>query len=321
TKLRGMFALAIYDTERRTLILARDRFGIKPLFYAPRKDRIVFASELPALLQMSGIDTRPDKQAIYDFTALGYIPAPETFYMGIRALQPGEILQAQLNGDQILWNTRKYHSWSIAPNPAMTLAEAADRAEELVTGAVEKQLESDVPLGSLLSGGIDSSLVSGAAQKALHGELRTFNVRFPDKRFDETWAAETVAKHIGSRHESLDMETVQGTWDHVTSLLCHAGQPFADTSLFGVNAISRLLRQRVRVAISGDGGDEAFGGYDVYWRIPRIVSWQMLPFPLKRAPAMALNALSWFGVSPRLSHRMEELAGADDTAVIQSLFS
>src|SRR5262245_23393784 len=122
TKLRGMFALAIYDTEKRTLILARDRFGIKPLFYAPRKDRIVFSSELPALLQMPGIDTRPDKQAIYDFTALAYIPAPETFYMGIRALQPGEILQAQLNGDQILRNTRKYHSWSIAPNPAMTLA-------------------------------------------------------------------------------------------------------------------------------------------------------------------------------------------------------
>ena len=321
SELRGMFAFATYDTEARTLTLARDRFGIKPLFYAPAKDRLVFCSELQALLEMPFIDRTPQRQAIYDFAALSYIPAPETFYRGIRALEPGEVLQARLDGNEIVWNTRRYHSWSIAPDPCMLLNKATDRADELVTAAVERQLESDVPLGSLLSGGIDSSLVSCAAQKALRGELRTFNVRFPDKRFDETWAAEMVAKHIGSRHESLDMQTVQGTWDHVTSLLSHAGQPFADTSLFAVNAISRLMRQRVTVAMSGDGGDEAFGGYDVYWRIPRIVRLQKLPFPLMRTSAVALTILSKFGVSSRLSHRMRELAASDDTAVIQSLFS
>src|SRR5262249_9632791 len=153
SRLRGMFALAIYDTRNRTLILARDRFGIKPLYYSSIEDRLAFASEIRALLEFPGIDTQPDRQAIYDFAALFYIPAPETFYVGIRALQPGEILEAQLTGDRVSWKIRRYHQWSITPDPALTLDQATNRAEEFLTTAVQRQLESDVPLGSLLSGG------------------------------------------------------------------------------------------------------------------------------------------------------------------------
>src|SRR5262249_18363555 len=131
-KLRGMFALAVYDTKKRTLILARDRFGIKPLFYAPGKERLAFASEITALLELPGIDTRPDRQAIYDFAALGYIPAPETFYTGIRTLQPGEALEARLDGDELSWKKQEYHYWTISTDHGMTLAQAADRADELV---------------------------------------------------------------------------------------------------------------------------------------------------------------------------------------------
>ena len=185
-KLRGMFALAIFDTRRHVLMLARDRFGIKPLFYAPSKDRLAFASEIRALLGLPGIDTRPDRQAIYDFAALFYIPAPETFYTGIRALEPGEILEARLDVDGVLWRTRAYHRWSIAPDLALTLDQATDRADELLTTAVHRQMESDVPLGTLLSGGIDSSLVSVAAQTALTQGLRTFNVKFSEEEYDET---------------------------------------------------------------------------------------------------------------------------------------
>src|SRR2546429_90538 len=128
-KLRGMFALAIYDTRRHVLMLARDRFGIKPLFYAPSKDRFAFSSEIRALLGLPGIDTRPDRQAIYDFAALFYIPAPETFYNGIRALEPGEILNAQLKEGRVQWKTHIYHRWSITPDPGLTLKQAAERAE------------------------------------------------------------------------------------------------------------------------------------------------------------------------------------------------
>ena len=296
SKLRGMFALAIYDSRTRTLLLARDRFGIKPLFYASGNDRVAFASEIRALLKLPDIDTRPDRQAIYDFAALFYIPAPETFYSGIRSLQPGEILEARLDSDRIKWNTRTYHQWTIAPDPKMTLSEAAERGEALVTASVQRQMESDVPLGTLLSGGIDSSLVSTAAQAALGGGLRTFNVRFPEKEFDETWAAVAVAKHIKSCHATLDMDSVQGTWEHVTNLLRHAGQPFADTSLFAANAVCRLMRQHVTVALSGDGGDEAFGGYDLYWQLARIAIWQRLPALLRIGVTASLVPFTGYGI-------------------------
>src|SRR5207248_9831628 len=138
---------------------------------------------------LPGIDDRPDRQAISDFAALFYIPAPETFYTGIRALQPGEMLEARLHADGVTWHTHTYHRWAITPDPTLTLEQAAERAEALVLAAVRPQMESDVPLGSLLSGGTDSSLVSVAAQATLSDRLRTVNVRLPDTEYDATWAA------------------------------------------------------------------------------------------------------------------------------------
>jgi asparagine synthase (glutamine-hydrolysing) len=320
-RLRGMFALAIYDTRTRTLILARDRFGIKPLFYSSTKDRLAFASEIRALRELPGIDDRPDKQAIYDFAALFYIPAPETFYMGIRALQPGEMLSARLDDERISWETRIYHQWSITPDPGMTLSHATDRADALLTTAVCRQMESDVPIGTLLSGGIDSSLVSVAAQNFLNGGLRTFNVRFPDNAYDETWSALEAANHIGSYHQTLDMEENHGTWDQVAALLAQAGQPFADTSLFAVNAVCRLMRQHVTVALSGDGGDEGFGGYDFYWRIARIAQIQRLPPWLISVGSLPLSPLARLDViSPTFPERFDGLVRADDTSIVQQLF-
>jgi asparagine synthase (glutamine-hydrolysing) len=321
TKLRGMFALATYDTRSRTLLLARDCFGIKPLFYAPAYNRLAFASEINALLNFPGIDARPDRQAIYDFAALFYIPAPETFYTGIRALQPGELLEARLDAHGITWKTQLYHQWAITPDPALALAQATDRADALIKGAVRRQLESDVPLGALLSGGIDSSLISAAAQEALDGGLQTFNVRFGDKAYDETWAALAVAQHIGSSHKTLHMDDIRGSWDHITSLLRHAGQPFADTSLFAVNAVCQLMRQHVTVALSGDGGDEGFGGYYRNWQLRRIARLQKCPELGLLAAATILTPLAYLGiVHGSRPLRLRELSAADDTAVMQSLF-
>jgi asparagine synthase (glutamine-hydrolysing) len=319
-KLRGMFAVAIYDTRARTLLLARDRFGIKPLFYAPGSERLMFASEIRALRGLPGIDSRPDRQAIADFAALFFIPAPETFYVGIRALQPGEILEARLDDHEIAYNLRAYHRWAITVNPTMTLAQAEERTAGLLMAAVRPQLESDVPLGALLSGGIDSSLVSAAAQRALPTQLQTFNVRFGEQEYDETWAALAVARHIGSCHQTLDMDDLPGTWDYITGLLRHVGQPFADTSLFAVNAVCRLMRQHVTVALSGDGGDEGFGGYDLFWRITSIDRWQVLPAPIWRGASVALTPLERVAiVRKHLSRRLTEFAGADDVSIIQNL--
>ena len=320
-KLRGMFAIAIYDTRTRTLILARDRFGIKPLFYAHVKNRLAFASEISALKEIPGIDLRPDRQAIYDFAALFHIPAPETFYIGIRALQPGQIIEARFDGEGVVCKTQKYQQWVIDRDSDITLSEAVDRADQLLTTAVKNQLESDVALGSLLSGGIDSSLVSAAAQTALGRGLRTFNVEFSEKDYDETWAAVAVANHIGSEHQTLVMNCKGGTWENITNLLRYAGQPFADTSLFAVNAVCRLMRSHVTVALSGDGGDEAFGGYDLYWRIGQIALGQMLPVQVWQSGAAFLSCLAQIGfLNNRLPERIRKLGGADDAAVIQTLW-
>jgi asparagine synthase (glutamine-hydrolysing) len=316
-KLRGMFALAIYDRRAHRLLLARDRFGIKPLFYAPKRDRLAFASEIPVLLEMPGIDTRPNRQAMFDFAALFYIPAPETFYTGIRAVQPGEVVEAQWDGEAVEWRVRRYHQWSIIPDYSLTFDEAVERTESLVAAAVQRQMESDVPIGAMLSGGIDSSVISALAQRNGNA-LRTFSVRFPDKRFDETWAAEAVAKHVGSDHTTLAMDSNQGSWEQINALLLHPGQPYADVSLFALNAVCRLMRKSVVVALSGDGGDEIFGGYDIYWRLARIARWRTLPAPFWYGAALALSP---FGSRTRqFRTRIKNLAQADDTAVIQSMY-
>jgi asparagine synthase (glutamine-hydrolysing) len=320
-ELRGMFALAVYDSITRTMVLARDRFGIKPLFYAPGKNRFAFASEIRALLLLPGVDARFDRQAIHDFAALFYIPGPETLYEGIRAVKPGEIVIVRFDDHGITYHSRKYYDWSINPDYNMTISNAVEHAEGLLTAAVKKQLQSDVPLGSLLSGGIDSSLVSAAAQAALGGSLETFNVKFPDNEYDETWAAVAVANHIGSHHQTLDLEYSRGTWENVTTLLLHGGQPFADTSLFAVNAICKMMRPYVTVALSGDGGDEAFGGYDFYAQIARIFQWQHLPKPVQWGALGSLGSFSRLGLFPeRLLERIRDLDTDDNTRIIQSLF-
>jgi asparagine synthase (glutamine-hydrolysing) len=182
-------------------------------------------------------------------------------------------------------------------------------------------MESDVPLGTLLSGGIDSSLVSAAAQASLTDRLRTFNVRFAEKEYDETWAAVAVANHINSHHEILDMESNQGSWNHITALLLHAGQPYADSSLFAANAVCRLMRRHVTVALSGDGGDEGFGGYDLYSRIAKIAHWQRLPLQIRHGGAALLGFLAYLGlVTDRLPHRIRDLSDSDNTSMIQTLW-
>jgi len=320
-KLRGIFAIAIYDVRKKSLILARDRFGIKPLFFGPGLSQLAFASEINALRRVPGINLQPDPQAIHDFAALFYIPAPETFYTGIKALQPGEFLEARLYHEKLVWGVNTFYNPSITPDFSLTLEKAVEQAGELLTKAVQSQLESDVPLGALLSGGIDSSLVSTAAQNSIPGGIQTFNVKFPDAQYDETWATLAVAKHIHSRHLTLNMNENQGTWEHITSLLLHAGQPFADTSYFAVNSVCSLIHKHITVVLSGDGGDEGFGGYNLYWQIDRIRRLQKLPEMLKQIIPRCIAPFSHLGVIRRARfQRFTELIKADDVGIIQNLF-
>jgi asparagine synthase (glutamine-hydrolysing) len=317
-----MFTVAIYDVERRLLLLGRDRFGIKPLFYAQTPRLLAFASELNTLRLVPGVDVTPDRQAIADYAAVFYVPAPRTIFRGIKALEPGTLLEAQLDrAGELEIQKRPYFRWSVTPRLDLTLEEAVDEADGLVEDAVGRQLESDVPLGALLSGGIDSSLVSAAAQQGLD-TLQTFNVRFADAEYDETPAARAVADHIGSQHETLAMGDSGGSWDHVTSLLSQAGQPFADSSLFAVDAVAQAMRRRVTVALSGDGGDEGFGGYDFYKRLEAIERVRRLPVPLMHAAFHLSRIPARVGlIRSTLPRRLREVNGGDDTSIMQTLFS
>ncbi len=329
TRLKGMFAFAMYDPPHETLLLARDRFGIKPLFYAlaPSGRHLMFASEIGALKHLAfDVDLTPDRQAISDYLALFCIPAPLTFYRGIRALPPGHLLEARWVHSRVEVNVRPFHTWTIAPQHRSGEQDAIDRADDLIQSAVSRQLESDVPLGALLSGGIDSSLVSAAAQAAMangsangNGSLHTYNVRFPDHDHDETSAATAVSAHIHSQHETLDLQSFRGTWEVVADLLQHAGQPFADTSIFAVNAVSRLMRQRVTTALSGDGGDEAFGGYPLYTQLDDVMRVRALPKSLIHLGATLLGPPARAGALPaQVPSRLRLLADADTVGVIQA---
>jgi len=325
--LRGMFAIALYDKNKKRLLLVRDRFGIKPLFYAPTENGLVFASELNAIKRVDGVDLRPDRQAICDYAALHYIPAPQTAYMGIRNLEPGQILEAYWNGNKVMYSARTYHGWSIEPDGALSYQDALERAESLIQTAVQSQLESDVPLGALLSGGIDSSLVSVSAKKALREELRTFNVSFDDDLYDETWAAVAVADHIRSQHQTLKMTDVSSPWSYTVGLLHQAGQPYADTSILALNLIAQEMRRHVTVALSGDGGDEAYGGYGSHLRLPYLGLLGRLPRLLRRIGFWGASSLARLpaaiGMVPhQIPYRLSDLSDSEDIVdLIRSLMS
>lgn len=276
--LKGMFAIGLYDTNKQKVILARDRFGIKPLFFYNKDDRnLIFSSTLNAIKSVPGIDLSINRQAIFDFTSLFYVPAPYTFYTHITALLPGETLEINISTDRLDITKKRFHTHLPVPDKGLSAEDMVERSEALIENAVNSQLESDVKLGSLLSGGIDSSLVSYYAQKNLNSKLHTYNVKFAEEEYDETWAAVAVAESIGSRHETLLMENGSAGWDKVTSLLLHTGQPFADTSYFAAHGVCALMKKHVTVALSGDGGDEAFGGYTPFGEIEQIFRFNNIP--------------------------------------------
>lgn len=254
--IRGMFAFAIWNNARQQLFLARDRLGIKPLFYAPLKKGLVFASEIKALFAHPEVQRRMNPSAIDTYFELGYVPGPDTIFGGIRALEPGCWLQFQ-EGD---FTTGRY--WA----PSFRRANIEGREEELVEeldaklhDAVQSHLVADVPVGAFLSGGIDSSLVCAVAQKHCSEPIHTFTIGFKGGG-DEREFARAVADHIGSNHHEklVTPDIIQ----ELPRLVQFLEQPLFDNSILPTHLVSQLAREKVKVVLSGDGGDEPFGGYD-----------------------------------------------------------
>lgn len=280
-ELNGMFSVAIWDGRRHRLILARDRIGQKPLYYSFKNDQFVFASELKSLAKLNGICQQINPVAIDQYLTYQYVPHPQTIWEGVYKVPPGHFLVFE-NGKITIENY-----WDLDLNRQSTICtqEADERVAEILTDSVKLRLQSDVPLGSFLSGGIDSSVVTALAQEQSTDPIRTFSIGFPIADFDETSYAAKVAKHLGTQHQRFEVQP-NGV-EILDRLVWHYDEPFGDSSAVPTWYLSQLTRQEVTVALSGDGGDELFAGYERYralWLSEKI---QKLA-PLHKVPGVGL---------------------------------
>lgn len=290
--LSGMFAIALYDSRKRRLALARDHVGIKPLFYAITDRHVVFGSEVKALLASGVVDRSLDLTALGELLAWEYVPGRRTLLESVRKLEAGHSMEIELHGPEDPADIRIDRFWDVPPvgdRPAgdgsLTRTDWIDRVDDTIHRCVQRQLVSDVPLGAFLSGGVDSSLVVAAM-----GEAQTFSIGFDDPTYNELAWAERVADHLGVSH---DFEVIQPTVvDLFDDLMNYMDDPIGDFSIFPTYLVSRHARRRVTVALSGDGGDELFGGYETYLAQEKARLWRRVPGFLREGLAEpAIRAL------------------------------
>ncbi|MBU1229153.1 MAG: asparagine synthase (glutamine-hydrolyzing) [Proteobacteria bacterium] len=284
----GMFAFALWDRQERTLSLVRDRLGIKPLYYGLAGRDFVFGSELKALREHPAFDADIDREALTLYFRHDYIPAPFSIHRGAKKLPPGQILTLAPGRGPALapyWSAQEVYARGAQNPSADTEAEALDRLEALLKDAVGLRMLADVPLGAFLSGGIDSSLVVALMQAQSPRPVKTFSIGFAEAAFNEAPHARAVAEHLGCEHTEL-MLTQQDLLDIVPLVPRFWDEPFADSSQIPTYAVCRLAREHVTVALSGDGGDELFFGYERY---PHAAKWwkrlALVPLPLRLAVA------------------------------------
>jgi asparagine synthase (glutamine-hydrolysing) len=288
--LRGMFALAIWDAPRRTLVLARDRLGQKPLVYRHDGHRLVFASELKALLALpeSTLPRQLDSLALDHYLCYGYVPAPRTILDGTHKLPPAHY--AVWHGGKFVLERYWQPDWNVERE--RPIEEDMDELRTTLGDAVREQMIADVPLGAFLSGGIDSTIIVGLMQQASSQPVKTFAIGFPDPNYDETSYAEMAARHLGTEHQTVIVEPK--AWETLPALACQFDEPFADSSALPTWYVSRETRRSVTVALTGDAGDELFGGYDRYRALALTEMFQRLPAVPRR-----LLGGTMIGVLPR----------------------
>lgn len=278
----GMFAIAIWDAPRRRLVLARDRLGKKPLVYRAERDRVLFASELKCLLAVPGVPREIDPGAIDEFLTYQYVPHPNTIFRGIRKLPPAHYAVWQDGRLEV----SSYWQPDFAREEHRPVGEWVEELRSRLTDAVRLRLQSDVPLGAFLSGGVDSSLVVGLMSKLGANPVRTFSIGFGEPEYDETRYAREVAAQFGTEHHELRVEPK--IVELLPKLAWHYDEPMADSSAVPTWYVSELARREVKVALTGDGGDELFAGYDRYGAVRLSALIDKLPGPLKRLMASGI---------------------------------
>lgn len=282
TRLEGMFAFAIWDQHRERLVLGRDRFGKKPLYYWHDAQRFVFASEIKALLANPNVPRRLRAAAIADYLTFGYVPTPETFFEGVRSVPPGHVLVAAAGAEPRLeryWEPQ-YPGTGEVTRLDLPLDVAATRVRETLRSAVERRLIADVPLGAFLSGGIDSSSVVALMAQATDGPVSTFTIGFDDfDGYDERPYARAVAERYHTDHTEFVVKPDAS--ELIERLVWHYDEPFGDSSALPTFVLSELTRGHVKVALCGDGGDELFAGYERFAAALAIARYETLPKQLR----------------------------------------
>lgn len=262
-RLNGMFAIAIYDSAKRNLWLYRDRLGVKPLYISGgiEQGRVWFASEIKAILA-AGVQAIPNYDALAQFMALNYIPAPATAFEGITHLPPGHLMQVSPDGVQV----RRYWDLNdVVSEPDMSVSEAKSGILTLLDDATRIRMRSDAPFGAFLSGGLDSSSVVGFMSMHQTAPVKTFSIGFDNPHYDETKFAQMAARRFGTFHQSRTMTPdVAAMWPR---FIWHVDQPHGDVSFMPTDTVSKLAVQDVKMVLTGDGGDELFAGYDKYLQL------------------------------------------------------
>lgn len=297
SRLVGMFALAVWDRTRETLTLARDRIGEKPLYYGLKRGALLFASELQALDAHPSFDAEVSRDSLALLLKYAYVPSPHSIYEGIHKLPPGtwiDLDRAALESGTIGVPQTYWELPIVQPGsrPATSDAEAIDQLDELMRTTISEQMMADVPLGAFLSGGIDSSLIVSLMQSLSSQQVKTFTIGFDNPGYNEAEHAKAVARHLGTDHTEL---YVSGTdaLNVIPKLPYIYGEPFADSSQIPTYLVSQLARSQVTVSLSGDAGDELFGGYNRYQFLPDV--WRKLsrvPGPARRLAARMIESAS-----------------------------
>jgi asparagine synthase (glutamine-hydrolysing) len=327
-KLRGMFAFALWDADKQRLLLARDRFGKKPLYYAETADAFVFGSEAKCLLEYPGVSPGVDHAAVWDYFAFRYVPGPRTLFEGIEKVPPGSVLIREQGRSRI---ERYYTPPDALPRhgPPLEGREAVARTAAALDDAVKARLVSDVPFGAFLSGGIDSSVIVALMSRHLGEPVKTFSVSFEEEQYSEARYSELVARRFGTSHHELVVRSRE-LIDHLPSLVRLRDAPVAEPSDIPIYLLSRDARRHVKMVLTGEGSDEVFGGYPkhVYERfsgcfrvVPKALRQGLLlplidrlPYGFRRikTAASALTIADW-------NERMQRWFGALDDSGRRSL--
>lgn len=281
-RLRGMFAFAIWDARHRRLFLARDRLGQKPLVYRHDDDRLLFASEIKSLLQVPGIERAVNLGALDDYLTYGYVPHPETMFVGVHKLPPAHY--AIFEDGRL--HIRRYWEPPIEADRSLTLPQLREQLDAVLSESVKLRLRSDVPLGAFLSGGIDSTTVVGLMQRHLDRAAQTYTIGFPCASYDESAFARQAATHLQTDHHHRQVEP--DSVGLLPVLAWHFDEPFADSSAVPTYYVAQMAREQVTVALTGDGGDELFAGYPRYRTVNRIDLFDRLPGVIRHAVANRL---------------------------------